>query len=60
MLAVVNSAAMNIRVCVTLGCMYLFQLVFLCFLDTHPRVDVAGSYSSSVFSFMFCLFSLYI
>ena len=35
----------------TLGCVYLFKLVFLFFLDICPVV-VAESYGSSVFSFL--------
>ena len=43
-LAIVDNAAM------TLGYMYLFELVFSFSLDI-PRSGIAGSYGSSVFSF---------
>ena len=36
----------------TLGCTYLFELVFLVFLDIYPRSGIAGSYGSSIFSFL--------
>ena len=45
-LAIVNSAAMN------LGVMYLFELEFSPFLDICPGVGFAGSYGSSIFSFL--------
>ena len=35
-LVIVNSAAMNIR------CVYLFGLVFLCFLVIYPGVELLG------------------
>ena len=44
-LAIVNNAAMNI------GCMYLFRLGFWFSLDI-PRSGIAGSYGSSLFSFL--------
>ena len=34
----------------TLGCMYLFELEFLSFVDTWP--GIAGSYGNSIFSFL--------
>ena len=37
----------------TLGCMYLFELVFLFFWDYIPRSGIAGSYGSSIFSCFF-------
>ena len=37
----------------TLGCMYLFKLVFLfCFFRYIPRSGIAGSYGSFIFSFL--------
>jgi len=37
----------------TLGCMYLFELVLFFFFSGYiPRSGIAGSYSSSVFSFL--------
>ena len=34
----------------TLGCMYLFELVFFIFFAYIPRIEIAGSYGSSIFS----------
>ena len=36
----------------TLGCMYLFKSVFLGFFGYVPRSGIAGSYGSSIFSFL--------
>ena len=36
----------------TLGCMYLFELVLLVFIGYIPRSGIAGSYGSSIFSFL--------
>ena len=35
-----------------LGCMYLFELVFSVFFRDIPRSGIAGSYGSSIFSFL--------
>ena len=46
-LPIVNNAAMNT------GCMYLFELVFLFFLDIYIyRSGIAASYGTSMFSFL--------
>ena len=36
----------------TLGCMYLFELVFFIFFGYIPRSGITGSYGSSSFSFL--------
>ena len=36
----------------TLGCMYLFELMFLGFFGCIARSGIAGSYGSSIFSFL--------
>ena len=36
----------------TLGCIYLFKLAFLFFSEYIPRCGIAGSYASSIFSFL--------
>ena len=36
----------------TLGCVYLFELVFFFFPGSMPRIKNFGSYSSSVFNFL--------
>ena len=36
----------------TLGCMYPFKLVFLCFFGYIPRNGIAGLHGSSIFNFL--------
>ena len=45
-LAIVNNAAMNIRVYIS------FQIIIFVFLGYIPRSEIAGSYGSSIFSFL--------
>ena len=43
---------LGIMLPLTLGRMYLFKLVFLVFFGYIPRSGIAGSYGSSIFSFL--------
>ena len=44
------SSLLEIMLFSTLGCMYLFQLVLLCFSDIYPGVELLLSYA--IFSFL--------
>ena len=51
------SSIPNIYICkhlYILGCMYLFELVFSCFIFSRciPRSEISGSYGSSILSFL--------